>query len=161
MFRSVLGNMPWLRLTMGALLAGVLLAGCGPKPDTHPGQPVTKRKNIFHEMLRSFEPMALVIRGREAYNKEKFLQHAQQLEALARQPWDYFGPDSYYTPTRASPAVWQYPDRFKAREQQLIDSVDQLARVSQSGNLDTIKPAYEKVYQACNTCHTEFRVSSF
>ena len=149
-----------LPLSIAAMaLAGTMLTGCGPHPDTHPGQPVTKRKIIFRSMLRSFEPLGMVIRGRADYDRATFLKHAIDLDGLAKQPWSYFGPGSYYTPTRARQTVWQFPARFKTRQQQLMEATGVLARVSQAGNLDAIRPAYERVVQACNNCHNEFRYS--
>jgi cytochrome c556 len=161
MLRAARGNLIIFKAMLGSLLISTMLAGCGPHPDTHPGQPVTKRKVIFHNMLRAFEPMGLVIRGRASYDRNTFLKHAVELDTLAKQPWSYFTSGSYYSPTRAKPTVWQYPAEFKAKEQNLLEATAQLARVSQTGNLDTIRPAYENVVHACNACHSEFRRSGF
>lgn len=83
-------------------LMGLMLSACSSHEDTHPGQPVTHRKAIFKEMLRSFEPMGLVARGRNPYNQAEFLKYAQELQQLGTQPWQYFTPDSNYDPSRAS-----------------------------------------------------------
>lgn len=161
MFKAVRDDLLCFRLMLGLLLAGVMLTGCGPKPDTHPGQPVTKRKAIFHNMLRAFEPMGLEIRGRESYDKDKFLKNAVNLEALAQQPWSYFTPGSDYRPTRAKHTVWEKPADFKAKQQKLLETVTQLTRASQTGNMDVIRPAYQAVAQTCKACHDQFRQSSY
>jgi cytochrome c556 len=108
MNNTVCGNFRSFNSLLVALLVSPILAGCGAKPDTHPGQPVTKREAIFHNMLRAFEPMGLMVRGREPYESDKFLKNAVALETLGKQPWSYFTAGSYYSPTRAKPTVWQY-----------------------------------------------------
>ena len=79
------------------LLVCLTLASCGHSDvDTHQGQPVTKRKLVFKKILRSFEPIGMVARGRRPYDKDQFLQHALALQTLSTQPWQYFTPDSNY-----------------------------------------------------------------
>jgi cytochrome c556 len=112
-------------------------------------------------MLRAFEPMGLMVRGREPYESDKFLKNAVALETLGKQPWSYFTAGSYYSPTRAKPTVWQYPQEFKAKQKDFLDASVQLTHVSLSANLALIRPAYENVVHACNACHDQFRRSGF
>jgi cytochrome c556 len=161
MNNTVCGNFRSFNSLLVALLVSPILVGCGAKPDTHPGQPVTKREAIFHNMLRAFEPMGLMVRGREPYESDKFLKNAVALETLGKQPWSYFTAGSYYSPTRAKPTVWQYPQEFKAKQKDFLDASVQLTHVSLSANLALIRPAYENVVHACNACHDQFRRSGF
>jgi cytochrome c556 len=161
MLKPAWNRPPLLKSTLAALLAGLVLAGCGAPVDNHPGQPVTHRKQIFHEILQSFEPMGVVIRGHDDYDKSTFLQHALALETLAKEPWSYFTAGSDYPPTRAKPNVWKDQANFKADEQKLIDTTTKLAEVSQSGDLDKIRPAYADVAQTCKACHKEYRKSLY
>jgi cytochrome c556 len=150
-----------LKSTLVALLAGTVLAGCSSPVDNHPGQPVTHRKQIFHEILRSFEPMGVVIRGHDDYVKSTFLQHAITLETLAKEPWKYFTPGSNYPPTRADDKVWKDPKDFKYEEQKLIDTTTVLAQASQTGDFDRIRHAYSDVAVTCKACHREYRKSLY
>ncbi len=141
------------------MVACLILASCGEAPDTHEGQPVTKRKLVFKEILRSLEPMGLVVRGREPYNKEVFLAQALELQRLSKQPWDYFTADSNYKPTRAKVDVWQKPAEFKQAQQVLIDATEQLASAANSGDLESIRRNFGKVEESCKTCHQQFRAA--
>lgn len=132
------------------------LASCGHK-DTHPGQPVTKRKLVFKQILRNFEPMGMVVRGRKPYQKDQFLQYAVELQTLSTQPWKYFTPDSNYSPTRAKPEVWQKPAQFKQAQQKFIAASAQLVEGAKTGNMDVIRADYGKVADSCKACHREFR----
>lgn len=152
-FRFVFLKFPVLALTCLAL------ASCGEAPDTHPGQPVTKRKQVFKQMLRSFEPMGMVVRGRESYSKEDFVSQAAELQKLSTQPWDYFTADSNYKPTRAKADVWQKPAEFKQAQQKFIDAAGQLSKTAQSGDLESIRRDYGKVEDSCKACHQQFRAA--
>jgi len=141
-------------LLIGACLA---LAGCGPKADTHPGQPVTKRRALLKETLRTFEPMGIVVRGKNPYVAADFLALADKLQALSTQPWVYFPPGSTYAPSRAKPAVWQQAAQFKQAQDTYIKAAASLAAVAKTGNLDLIRPAYLRVSDSCAACHKTFR----
>ena len=135
------------------------LASCGAEPDTHAGQPVTKRKLVFKQMLRTFEPMGLMVRGREPYSKADFLTQAVALQKLSTQPWTYFTPDSNYKPTRAKADVWQKPAEFKQAQQKFIDATQQLAKTAQGDDLESIRRDFGKVEESCKSCHQQFRAA--
>lgn len=140
------------------VLAMILtLAACGQTEDTHPGKPVTKRKAVFKQLLRTVEPMGLVMRGRQPYDQAQFLQQAIKLQSLSTQPWQYFTPDSNYSPTRAKPDVWDKPAEFKQAQQKLIDATNKLVVAAQTGKLDVIRPDFSAVEQSCKACHQQFR----
>ncbi len=146
------------RFWMPVLLVAVLgLSACGQGADNHPGQPVTKRKLVFKQILRTLEPMGQTVRGTNPYDSAQFLDLANQLQTLSTQPWVYFTPDSNYPPTRAKPDVWSKPDAFKQAQQKFIGATAVLATAAKSGNLDTIRPAFNAVESSCKACHQQFR----
>jgi cytochrome c556 len=138
-------------------VSAAMLSACGEPKDTHPGQPVAKRKAIFKDMLRVFEPMGMVGRDRGEYDKENFLTHARELQRLAKQPWVYFDPDTNYPPTKAKPDVWQRPEEFAQQRQKFQELTDQLLKAAQVGNLDVIRPLANDVEKSCQSCHKQFR----
>ena len=146
----------WLRV-LTLLLITYALTGCGHTEDTHPGQPVTKRKIVFKTMLRSLEPMGLMVRGRKPYDQAEFLQEALKLQSLSTQPWQYFTPDSNYSPTRAKPDVWDKPAEFKQAQQKFVAAAAQLANSAKTGNLDAIRHDFPAVESSCKACHQQFR----
>ena len=139
------------------LLTCLALASCGHNEDTHQGQPVTKRKQVFKNILRTFEPMGMVVRGRDPYDKAQFLQQALTLQTLSTQPWQYFTPDSNYSPTRAKPDIWDKPLEFKQAQQKLIDATTKLAITAKTGNMDLIRHDFGAVEDSCKACHQQFR----
>lgn len=141
-----------------AAIAATGLSGCGGEPkDTHPNQPVTKRKAIFKEFTKTLEPMGLVARGRKDYNPREFNINALELQKIANQPWALFTADSNYPPTRAKPAVWEKPAEFKTAQDKFLVTVNELVEASQGSDLDRIKTAVNSVQNSCKTCHDQFR----
>lgn len=141
-------------LLIGACLT---LAGCGPKPDTHPGQPVARRRAVLQETLRTFEPMGIMVRGKSPYDAARFQSLADKLETLSTQPWTYFPPGSTYSPSRAKPVVWQNPAKFKQAQETYIKEAAHLDAMAKTGKLDLIRPAYLQVSESCAACHKAFR----
>ena len=71
-----------------------MLTGCGEVEDTRPGQPVKQRQVAFKEIVKTFEPMGVMLR-KDRYDADKFLPmaeallaadqgHARSLEAAGR-----------------------------------------------------------------------------
>lgn len=136
------------------------LSACnGEPPDTHPDQPVTKRRAVFKEMVQTLEPLGMVARGRKDYQAAEFLASAETLQQLAGKPWPYFTADSNYPPTKAKPAVWEKPDEFKQAQQQFEAHVATLVQAAKGNDLDAIKTSVSQVQQSCKSCHDSFRTA--
>jgi cytochrome c556 len=141
-----------------ALFLAMTLAACSDEPkDTHPDQPVAKRRALFKQFTRTLEPMGLVARERKDYNPREFNINALELEKLSSQPWVYFTPDSNYPPTHAKAEVWQKAADFKVATDIYLATVSQLVKAAQGGDLEVIRPAVMAVQKSCKSCHTQFR----
>ena len=144
----------WLLL---ALLCLTLGACFEPVKDTHPNQVLTKRRALFRQFTRTLEPMGLVASGRRDFQREDFLASAQDLEKLADKPWVYFPADGNYPPTHARPSVWSQPAEFLQAQKNFQAAVHQLVLTAQTGNVDQVAAAYQKMSDSCNSCHHNFR----
>lgn len=147
-----------LLMLAGAGTLAVTLAGCSAEPaDTHPDQPVSKRREVFKSFTRNFEPIGQVARDRKPYQAAEFLAQAQALQKLADQPWALFPADSNYPPTRALSAVWDKPAEFAQASADYRQKVDALVAAAQGSDLDRIKAAVSQVEGSCRSCHDAFR----
>ena len=147
-------------ISVATLLAIVVLPGCNDAPkDTHPQQLVTKRQAIFKDFTRTLEPMGLVARDRQPYNPREFNVKALELQRLSTLPWVYFTADGNYPPTRAKADVWQKPADFKLAQDNFAQTVAQLLKASEAGDLEAIRPAVDAVQKSCKSCHDPFRNS--
>lgn len=149
--------LPRHRLLLISLCLG--LAGCNPSapPDTFPGQPVTQRNQLFKQMLRSLEPIGLMLRGKQPYDADAVIGHADQLQQLSTQPWTHFPPGSDYAPTKAKAAVWEKPQEFKRAQDEFIAAAAALTSTAKSRDKNTLRNAHEAVSETCSACHKAFR----
>jgi cytochrome c556 len=146
-----------VKITLAALSTVTLLAGCGGEPqDDRPGQPVKTRQTAFKEILRSFEPMGVMLR-KNRYNADEFLALANELASKRDAPWRHFGPDTNYPPTKAMPAVWEQPERFERDRTAFVRAVDALVVAAQTKDRKQVDAPYQAVYDACQECHRTFK----
>lgn len=138
------------------LLTPMLLVACSEPPDTHPGQPVTQRRAAFKEIVKSFEPMGVQLR-KGPFDASQFLVLAKQLDTLKESPWQHFGPDTNYPPSKAKAALWKEPEKFEAGHQDFIKAVSALAVAAESKDQKKITPAYETLHETCRSCHKAFK----
>lgn len=151
-------SMPTAFPTLFVALLALALAGCnGEAPDTHPDQPVTKRRAVFKDMVRTLEPMGMVARERKDYQATEFLASALALQQLATRPWPLFTADSNYPPTHARPEVWTQAADFQLAQHTFTGRVDALVQAAQGQDLARIRAAVNDVQQSCKACHDSFR----
>lgn len=143
---------------LSALALPLLLAACGSEPeDTRPGQPVAHRRAAFKEIVKTFEPMGVMLRNGTLDHKT-FQPLAQRLQQQAGTPWDYFGPGTQYPPSRATDAVWQQPEQFARQRQAFINASQQLATLSgQGAGREALLKAYDTLHDTCRDCHKTFK----
>ena len=143
--------------TLAALSTLAFLAGCSAEPqDDRPGQPVKMRQTAFKEILRSFEPMGVMLR-KNRYNAAEFLALANEVASKRDAPWSHFGPDTNYPPTKATPAVWEQPERFERDRATFFRAVDALLVAAQTKDRKQVEAPYQAVHDACQECHRTFK----
>ncbi|HEX6734043.1 MAG TPA: cytochrome c [Azonexus sp.] len=139
------------------LSSAALLAACsGEVEDTRPGQPVKTRQMAFQDIIRSFEPMGVMLRGK-GYDADKFLVLANELVAKREAPWAHFGPDTNYPPTKATAEVWQQPEKFARERDAFIAATDALLAAAQTKDRKQQEVPYQAVYETCQSCHKTFK----
>ena len=139
-----------------ALSAAFLLAACGEPEDTRPGQPVKQRQTAFKDIIKSFEPMGVMLR-KGTYDAERFEKFTAELIVKRDLPWSHFGPDTNYPPTKATPEVWSKPAEFEQEKQAFIAATDKLQAAVQSKDKAQVVTAYEAVHDSCKSCHKQFK----
>ena len=124
------------------------LAGCGEVEDTRPGQPVKQRQMAFKEIVKTFEPMGVILR-KDRYEADKFLPMAEALIAKRDGPWSHFGADTNYPPTKATPEVWKQPEEFEKNKLAFIAATDALLAAAKNKDKAEVEKTYDAVHEAC------------
>ena len=137
--------------------ASLLLAGCsGPVEDTRPGQPVKQRQDAFKALLRAFEPMGQMLRGK-TYDADRFATLAAEFAARHEAPWALFGADTNYPPTRAKAAVWSQPGVFEQEVRVFREAAQALSAAVSTRNEADVRRAYDQLHASCKSCHRQFK----
>ena len=145
-----------LRLLLVVPSIALLLLSCSEPQDNRPGQPVAHRQAAFKKILLTFEPMGIQLR--EGYHDaSQFLEKAQELARLKNDPWQYFGPDTNYPPTRAKSRVWDDPAQFNNDKNVFLAAADALLVAAESKDESRVSKAYDTLHEACSTCHKSFK----
>jgi cytochrome c556 len=145
------------RLLPAVLLSAALLAACGAEPeDTGPGQPVAHRRAAFKELLKSFEPMGVMIRDNK-YDPQRFAVLAASVKTLREAPWQYFGPGTQYPPSHSKDEVWSRPEAFEADRKAFFDATDKLAAVAGTKDAKVAAAAFQAAEKTCRNCHETFK----
>ena len=131
------------------------LAACG---GVDPDSPLGKRKAIFKEMLKVSEDLGGMLRGRIAYDEQLFVEKAQALDTLSKQPWQHF-PSIKEEKTAARDDVWQQQERFQELARELEGTTGRLiaSTTEQPLNQSVLAVRVQAVEDACESCHKEFR----
>ncbi|WP_268801223.1 c-type cytochrome [Pseudomonas huanghezhanensis] len=147
-----------MSLTSVACLSLVCLAlsACG---GVDPNSPLSQRKAIFKAMLKTSEDLGGMLRGRVAFDGQRFADGAVKLDGLSHEPWKHFPAVREADHTSAKDAVWQKQARFQTLARSLESATGDLVVVSQMRPFQksVLNPAMEKVEDACDACHKEFR----
>ena len=119
--------------------------------------PAEIRTQSFKKILRAFEPMGMVVRDRDPYNKAKFIAMADSLKLVSAEPFNHFPAGSIDEKSRAKPEIWSQPAKFQAARDTFLKAVNDLDSTAHNGDLASIKKSYGVVAQSCKACHDSFR----
>ena len=144
---------------LSACIAVILGAGAGyalnvyaqAKPDVL----VKQRQAAMTLQGKYFGPLNGMAQGKIPYDAAVAQRNAGYLDALSRMPWDGFTPETKDIQSRALPAVWAEPAKFKEAQDRFQGAVTKL--VAAKGDEAAFKGAAGEVGKACGACHETFR----
>jgi cytochrome c556 len=126
-------------------------------PQVKPEVLVKQRQAAMTLQAKYFGPLVGMARGNRPYEAELVARNAKYLEMLAAMPWDGFPESTQAEETRALPAVWSEPEKFRRMTDEFQAAVAALVARSNGGDEAEVKAAIEGVVTACGGCHDAFR----
>ncbi|MDR3213136.1 MAG: cytochrome c [Azoarcus sp.] len=136
------------------LLTVLTFAACSPTvEDTRPGQPVKHRQEAFKALLRASEPIGLMLQNGQ-FSPERLAALGETLAKAGEAPWNFYGPDTDYPPSKSRPEVWNEPEKFAAERQRFIAAAATLRSAADAG---AAQAAYDEMRARCKSCHNAFR----
>jgi len=144
------------------LSAGLILAlGAGFTLTAHsqarPETMVKQRQAAMTLQLKYLGPLFAMAQGKAPFNAEVVARNAAYLNVLDQMAWDGFAESTKDVKSRALPAIWAEPAKFKDAQTNFQSAVTELVAASKSGDETKIKAAIGGVGKSCNACHDDFR----
>jgi cytochrome c556 len=118
---------------------------------------VKQRQAAMTLQLKYFLPLALMAQGKVPYDANIVARNAGYLDVVTKMAWDGFAESTKGEKSRALPAIYSDPGKFKQAEDQLHTAVGALVTAAKSGDEGAVKTAVGGVNKACGNCHDSFR----
>ena len=103
-----------------------------------------------------------VVKKPQSYNQQQVSDAAKAIAAVANSNLPaLFAPGTEtgagWKETRARAGLFERPEDLVQHLSTLRQEANELVRVADSGDIDLIRPQFEKTFQACRSCHKDFR----
>jgi len=151
--------MKWKLVTAGlALVLGASITTAA-FAQVKPELLVKQRQAAMTLQLKYLGPLFGMMQGKMPFDAQIVARNAGYLNVLDNMAWDGFAESTKDTSakTRALPAIWAEPDKFKKASENFQAAVSQLVEASKSGDEGKMKAAIGGVGKSCNACHDDFR----
>jgi cytochrome c556 len=123
------------------------------KPETL----VKQRQSAMTLQGKYMGQLGRMAQGREPYNAAVAARNASFLDALSKMPWDGFDPSTKDVKSRALPAVFAEPAKFKQAADRYQGEVAKLVAATKGADEGAVKSAIGAVGKACAGCHDDFQ----
>ena len=116
------------------------------------------RMQLMKDMASHMKTLGEMLEGRLAYDAAAAHEDALALHATCHQVAREFPEGTHDHHSRASPAIWQQPEKFRAQMDNLQRLVGELVAATVSGRRDLVRSRFVAVGRACTSCHERFRL---
>lgn len=142
-----------LRVALVASLASATLALA------HEGATgvVKERMDLMDSQKDAMKLIGEMAKGKTPFDAAKAAKAANEIGSTAKKIPELFPEGSGGGKSEALPAVWEKWDRFSANADDLASAADALATALGNSANEDWKPAFQKVSDACKSCHEDFR----
>jgi len=117
------------------------------------------RQSIFSLLGSNMGPLGGMAKGKIAFDAEKVGKHALRINQLSQMIADYArtNTSAHKVTTEALNKIWEQPDNFAKRIEDLTIASANLQKAALSGNEGKIKKAIGGVGRTCGGCHDNFK----
>jgi cytochrome c556 len=142
----------------GTVLLLAILAGGMGLAHEHAVGITAERMQVMKDMASHMKALGEMLDGRVAYDAEAARENALALHENCHTITDQFPDGTRDHQSRAAPAVWEQPEKFRAQMDNLQHVVGGLVTATASGPRDVVRARFVEVGRACASCHETFRL---
>lgn len=141
------------------IVAAVALttAGMASAQFAKPDDAIKYRKSAMFVMQQHFGRIGAMASGKAPFNAKAAADNAEVAEFMSKLPWAGFTPDSDMGNTSAKVEIWKEPGKFKEKADKLQADMMKLTAAAKTGNLDSIKSAFQTAAGTCKSCHDAYK----
>ncbi|HCY16290.1 MAG: cytochrome C [Curvibacter sp. GWA2_64_110] len=137
--------------------AALGFAGAASAQFAKPDDAIKYRKNALFVMQQHYARIGAMVSGKVPFNAKAAADNAAIAESMSKLPWSAFGEDTDLGDTKAKPEIWKEQAKFKQAADKMQGEMSKLAAAAKTGNLDSIKTAFNATSGTCKACHDDFR----
>lgn len=146
------------KYVLSAVVIAVLATGVAATAHEGAMGVVAERMAVMKHMAESMKTVGEMLNGRKVFDAAAAQASVAALHKNCHQAREQFSSGTADHATRASAAVWEKPDEFKAAMEGFDAAVKALATASEAGDLDAMRVPFKNVGQSCSSCHEQFRL---
>lgn len=141
------------------ILAGALLGlhGGAAAQFAKPEDAVKYRKSALFVMQQHYARVGAMVAGRVPFDAKVAADNTAIAEAMSKLPWAGFGDGTDQGDTKARPEIWKEKARFMDLADKMQAEMSKLSAATKTGNLDSVKAAFQATSGSCKACHDDFR----
>jgi cytochrome c556 len=147
-----------IRVAKGTVLLLVVLGNGVVLAHEHAVGVTAERMQVMKDMASHMKALGEMLEGRVAYDASAAREDALALHKNCHTVAHQFPDGARDHTSRASPAIWEQPGKFRAQMDNLQHSVGELVTATTAGKRDVVKSRFVDVGRACASCHETFRL---
>ena len=144
-------------ILLGVLLSALTLSANAQSMFEKSEDAIEYRKSTFQLIRFQIGDMGDMLKGKVAFDTERFQKRADAAATLSALPWEAFTRDSQKGDTSALPAIWTDRATFDKKAAKFAEYAEALATAAKSGDKKEIGPAFRNWAKGCKDCHKSFK----
>lgn len=137
--------------------AALGFAGAASAQFAKPDDAIKYRKSALFVMQQHYARIGAMVGGKVPFDAKVVADNAAIAESMSKLPWSAFGEGTDLGDTKAKPEIWKEQAKFKQAADKMQSEMSKLAAAAKTGNLDSIKTAFNATSGSCKACHDDFR----
>ena len=121
---------------------------------------VKERMDLMKRQQGDLKLIGEMAKGKTPFDADKAAEAARDVGATAKKIHELFPEGSAGHPSDALPAIWTEWDRFTSNADALANTANGLAATLETPAGQDWKAAFQKLTDACKSCHQDFRAKN-
>jgi cytochrome c556 len=118
---------------------------------------VKERMDLMKRQQNDLKLIGEMAKGKTPFDADKAAEAARDVGATAKKIHELFPEGSAVHPSDALPAIWTEWDRFTGNADALANTANGLAATLETPAGQDWKAGFQKLTDACKSCHQDFR----